>query len=164
MKNICILFALMIFPAAIAQVAIGKSTVDGSALIDFAQNTQKGLILPHTEDSIQAVAGALTYNSNLKIVQFYNGTEWQNLSVKEGIVDLSEIAALEEVGEGMVIGNSTSTPGVLVLNETGKALVLPKNQAPWENIKNPEPGTITYDPDNDLICIFNGQEWTFWGL
>lgn len=165
MKTNFTLLILFIFQCGIAQVAISKATIDGSALLDFAENSNKGLILPQIQGDITAIPGMLVYNADLKKVQFYNGDNWQDLSMKEGIVDLTETADLAETGAGIIIGNAETAPeGVLVLNEIGKALVLPKNQTPWINIKNPEPGTITYDPENDLICIFNGLEWAFWGL
>ncbi|MDO5655525.1 MAG: hypothetical protein Q4G27_05235 [Flavobacteriaceae bacterium] len=165
MKTYFTLFILLVLQCGMAQVAISKASVDGSALLDFAENSNKGLILPQVQGDIAAIPGMLVYNADLKKVQFYNGNSWQDLSVKEGVVDLTETADLAETGSGIVIGDAvTAADGVLVLNQSGTALVLPKNQTPWINIKNPEPGTMTYDPENNVICIFNGLEWTFWGF
>ena len=99
---------------------------------------------------------------------WYDGVAWQDLSVNVGQVDLSEIQNLEEnnvvTGSAVIIGNPVNAPiGILSLNAPNKALILPKNISPWENIKKPEAGTIVYDTVNNLVCVFNGLEWTFWG-
>lgn len=166
MKKLYIVLLVSTFTnIAMAQVAIGKETVDGSGILDFQAETQKGIILPWVLDYSLVAEGSLVYNAIDKKVQFRNGVSWQDLSVKEGAVDLSEIDLLDDLGEGVIIGDKLDAPtGVLVLNRPGTALILPKNTTPWDNILNPEAGTITYDPNTDLICIFNGSEWTFWGL
>ena len=70
----------------------------------------------------------------------------------------------EIVVKGVYLGNEISCrQGVLILEDNSKALVLPKSNQPWLNIKNPEAGTLVYDTQNNLICIYNGLEWTFWG-
>lgn len=165
MKNILYITFICLLSTASAQVAIGKSTVDGSGILDFAENTNMALILPQTNDGIVGVKGSLVYNIVEKKVQFYDGTTWKDLSIKTGNVDTSEIDGYTERGNSIIIGDAaTADDGVLVLNMPEKALILPKNITPWENIKNPEPGTITYDTNANLICVYNGVEWTFWGL
>lgn len=166
MKYIYIIVAInLLSNLSTAQVAIGKETVDGSGILDFQANSQKGIILPWISDISLVEQGSLIYNAIDKKVKFRNGLNWQDLSIKEGQVDTSEIDPYNELGEGVIIGDKLNAPsGVLVLNRQDKALILPKNLNPWDNILKPEPGTITYDPDANLICIFNGTEWTFWGL
>ncbi len=167
MKNIIVIISLFFSSSLFSQVAMGKESVDGSAILDFAENTNKALILPWTNSSVVPEVGALTYNSDSKKIELFNGSAWQDLSVKEGSVDLTEIQDFIDInGTGLIIGNeSTSLPnGVLILNNNSKALVLPKNIQPWTSIKNPEPGTVSYDPTEKVICFFNGTEWTFWGL
>ncbi|MDG4946923.1 hypothetical protein NMK71_10915 [Weeksellaceae bacterium KMM 9713] len=164
MKTLFIIIFILSAPFIVAQVAIGKDDVEGSAVLDFASNTQQGIILPWITESSIAETGSLIYSVEEKKVKFFNGSIWQDLSVKQGEVDTTEIDGFDEVGAGVLLGNENSTlQGVLVLDDNSKALVLPKSNQPWLNIKNPEAGTLVYDSENKLICIFNGLEWTFWG-
>lgn len=164
MKNFIILLITILSPALIAQVAIGKEAVEGSALLDFAADTQKGIILPWVDNQTITEKGSLIYSVTDKKVMFYDGAAWQDLSLKEGAVITTEIDNFDEVGEGVIIGVATSIKqGVLILEDSTKALVLPKSDKPWDNIKNPEAGTLVYDPIAKLICVYNGTEWTFWG-
>src|SRR5690606_13603214 len=131
MKNIFIIIFILTAPLVLAQVAIGKDNVDGSALLDFAENMQQGIILPWVTESSIEETGSLIYSVADKKVKLYNSTAWQDLSVKEGVVETTEIDGLEEIGDGVIIGNETSTKqGVLILEDNSKALVLPKSNQP----------------------------------
>lgn len=168
MKKIISIVFIVAAQAVFGQVAIGKTTVDGSAILDFGENTNKGIILPWIEDLTKVThsAGTFLYDATDKKVKWFDGTAWNDLSVHTGAVDLTEVKDLQESGaqSGAIIGDVANAPiGVLVLNKPGKALVLPKSTEPWLNIKQPEPGTMVYDTTNNLICVFNGTEWTFWG-
>lgn len=170
MNKILILIFIANLGLVNAQVAFGKTSVDGSAVVDFVENSNKGLILPWVEDltKIEHSAATLLYDTKNKKVIWFDGTTWKDLSIRPGAADLTETATYDEnekvTGSAVIIGDpGTASVGVLSLNKEGHALILPKNVMPWENIKNPEPGTITYDTVNNLVCIFNGVEWTFWG-
>lgn len=168
MKTIFSAIFLLSVQAVFGQVAIGKTSIDGSAILDFKENTNKAIILPWIQDLTKVThsAGTLLFDATEKKVKWFDGTIWNDLSIHTGTVDLTEIKDLQESGtqSGVIIGDVAGAPvGVVVLNKPGKALVLPKNTEPWLNIKQPEPGTVTYDTTNNLVCIFNGTEWTFWG-
>ena len=60
------------------------------------------------------------------------------------------------------IGNPTATPGILVLEDANKAMVLPKVYQPHLNIINPSPGMMVFDTKEKLLCVFNGKDWAFW--
>ena len=63
----------------------------------------------------------------------------------------------------MIIGSTTSlASGVLVLESTNKALMLPRVVSPHLNIKSPYPGLICYDTVKNAIAIFNGESWYYW--
>ena len=65
----------------------------------------------------------------------------------------------------MLIGGDPSTdttPGILVLADTNKAMVLPKVASPHLNIVNPSPGMIVYDTTKKQLAVFNGTVWSFW--
>ncbi|MFB9078942.1 hypothetical protein ACFFLS_10415 [Flavobacterium procerum] len=65
--------------------------------------------------------------------------------------------------KGTVIGaQSSDVDGVLVLESSNKALILPKVVSPHLNIIKPMAGTICYDTVKKLLCVYNGTEWTFW--
>lgn len=55
-----------------------------------------------------------------------------------------------------------TTPGILVLTDTNKAMVLPKVASPHLNIKNPTPGMMAYDTHKRQLAVYNGTIWSFW--
>ncbi len=72
---------------------------------------------------------------------------------------LSEIA----FPNGTILGaNSSSAPGVLVLESTTKAMVLPVVENVI-SIASPEPGSMVYDRTEKAIALFNGKTWNFLG-
>ena len=164
MKKIIIISSILISAYSFSQIAIGKSTVDGSALLDFGPGN-KGLILPATTTITSAVAGTLTFNATTKYVEYYNGTEWKQLSSKTGEYTTPNITEVTEIGEGAIMGDQSSVgtvKGVLILQSLNKALVLPKVADPHLNIKSPEPGTICYDTTAKAVAVFNGAIWDYW--
>ena len=75
---------------------------------------------------------------------------------------LIQNAATENTLAKSAIGTLTATPGILVLEDTNKAMVLPKVASPHLNIVNPAPGMIVYDTFNKQLAVFNGTVWSFW--
>jgi len=59
-------------------------------------------------------------------------------------------------------GATDTTPGILVLSDSDKAMILPKVASPHLNIKNPTAGMLAYDTTNRQIAVFNGTNWSFW--
>lgn len=168
MKKI-ILFLSVILPFSylFSQVAIGKTMIEGDGILDFQEGTLKGIVLPWvtSEGAVTSpVGGTLIYDTSDQRVKYYNGSIWIDLSGKSGIVDTSSQDLLTDVGNGIVIGTYPSTAsGVLVLESSDKALILPKVDNAYATIPNPEPGTIVYDPISKTVQIYNGQQWSFWG-
>ncbi|WP_279195775.1 hypothetical protein [Chryseobacterium indoltheticum] len=60
------------------------------------------------------------------------------------------------------IGTPTATPGILVLEDTNKAMILPRVASPHLNIINPAPGMMVYDTTAKQLAVFNGTVWSFW--
>ncbi|WP_410879241.1 hypothetical protein [Myroides sp. DW712] len=155
-----------------AQTAIGKKTTEGpDVLLDFKDGDNRGIILPwvtNESDVTTPVGGTLIFDSNDKKVKYYQaGTSanWVDLSIKEGAVDTSIQQATGEATthDPAVIGNrTTSVSGVLVLESSNKAMVLPKMENPHLNILSPQAGTMAFDTISKMLCIFNGSEWSFW--
>ncbi|MFB9079638.1 hypothetical protein ACFFLS_07100 [Flavobacterium procerum] len=169
MKNILfMILAIFAMPWANAQSSIGKNTPPGgSGILDFNAGGKAGIVLPWVTSLPTGTAlagGVMIYNANLKKVMYYNETSWVDLSTKTGAVDLSIQTSVPETNaKGTVIGaQSSAVDGVLVLESSNKALILPKVASPHLNIIKPMAGTICYDTVKKLLCVYNGTEWTFW--
>ena len=62
-----------------------------------------------------------------------------------------------------VIGSRvTKADGVLVLESSNKALVLPKIENPHLNVKSPYPGMMCYDTARKAMAVFDGIVWNYW--
>jgi len=162
---------LLIFSISVchAQIALGKSTVDGAGILDF--DTGKGMVLPWVQTAGTTDAdGTLLFDTTDNKVKLRQNGAWFDLSINSGSLDVNRANAVAahllkiEEETNHVIGSATpSANGVLVLESSDKALILPKMASPHLNMVDPEPGTIVYDTDSKLMCVFNGSEWTFWG-
>lgn len=174
MKKITLTLLLVFSSLTFAQVAIGKSNVSNASISLEFGNENRGLLLPWvtTQDDVASPAnGTLIYDTNDKKVKARTTSGWQDLSVHTGTTldPLTSIDGLilqnpfsEESSAKTSIGTPTATPGILVLEDNNKAMVLPKVVNPHLNIVNPSPGMIVYDPEEYLLCVFNGSEWTYW--
>lgn len=175
MKHIFIT-ALSIFSGIVsAQVAIGKTAVSSpSVSLEFG-SANRGLILPWVTSAASvagAVNGTMIYDLSDKKVKIKYASAWRDLSVDPTgtTVDpltnadgtLIQNAAAENANAKMAIGPLSSTPGILVLEATDKAMVLPKVASPHLNIINPSPGMMVYDTVNKQLAVFNGKVWSFW--
>lgn len=159
-SGVLLLFGLVLS----GQVAMEKASVEGDGLLDFAPNTKKGIILPSVTSTPGVVEGTLVFDANDKKVKYYNGS-WVELTREVGESRLQSNTVSEKVtsGQGVIIGAETSSaPGVLVLESSSKALILPKVVEPHLNVVNPAPGMICYDTVNKTLSVFNGSVWEFW--
>ena len=152
-----------------AQISIGKTTTAGAGILDF--DSGKGMVLPWVQTPGSTDAdGTLIFDTTDNKVKVRQNGIWVDLSDNPGILDpvrttaVSNHLAKTETPTNYVIGSATPTAkGILVLESTDKALILPKMASPHLNMVDPEPGTIVYDTNSKLLCVFNGSEWTFWG-
>ena len=164
MKNIII--TLLISNFCLAQVAIEKTTVDGSGILDFASGTTKGIILPNVTD-VTAITpltrGTIAYDLATANAKYFNGT-WMNLNILSTGTAPTLLPGNDLIDNtGVIIGNQTSAAeGVLILESNSKALILPKVDNPVLNVKSPVAGMMCYDPVKKLMCIYNGKDWSFW--
>lgn len=135
---------------------------NSSVLLEFG-TAPKGIILPSVDSAPGAVGGTFIANTTDKAVQYYNGTTWIDLTDREKMVGHSYVNSGTDIGEGVTIGAETTTkPGVLVLESTTQALVLPKVANPDTSILNPIAGTIAYDTVSDTLAVYDGAEWSYW--
>ncbi len=181
MKNIFLTISILISVFASAQVAIGKPELsklaDGTTpnpnisleFYDGADNA-RGIILPWVTSTAAvtgAVNGTLVYNTADRKVYVKYASGWRDLSVDNtGTVTTTLQDSLTDQDTAKVlIGGDPSTdttPGILVLADTNKAMVLPKVASPHLNIVNPSPGMMVYDTTSKQLAVFNGAVWSFW--
>lgn len=146
-----------------AQVAIGKESVtNSSVLLEFGDEA-KGIILPAVDASSGAVDGTFILDNTSQSVRVMEGGSWTELTAPGEASSNPIVNSGSDVGEGVVIGAETSTkPGVLVLESTTMALVLPKVADPHLNVLSPVAGTIVYDTESSMLAVYDGQNWSFW--
>ncbi|WP_412850786.1 hypothetical protein ACL0VS_01155 [Chryseobacterium sp. PMSZPI] len=162
MKNTLL---LLFFPVCcMSQIAIEKPQADGSGLLDFPTGTHNGIILPRVQNSEMMTStepGTLVFDLTTSRIKYFNGS-WADLSDKTG-TNPTLLPGNDIISSGVIMGAPTSTAtGVLVLESSDKALILPKVIDPVNNVKSPAAGMICYDPNTKLICVYNGSEWFFW--
>lgn len=142
---------------------------NSSVLLEFGSEP-KGIILPSVTSAPGAVGGTFIANTTVGAVQYYDGAQWVNLTDTYEESDPDSFVphgwsneGTEDLGEGVVIGaESITKPGILVLESTTQALVLPKVANPHTSIQTPIAGTIVYDTASDTLAVYDGSNWSFW--
>ena len=190
MKNIFITLSIFLSTCAFAQVAIGKASVNPSVSLEFYDNADnvRGIILPWVDGvsntapfitnspiTETVVNGTLVYDTSDKKVKVKYATGWRDLSKDATGTTVDPITSIDglslqtprnELAEAKVqIGgnpDTDTTPGILVLADTNKAMVLPKVASPHLTIINPAPGMMAYDTTSKQLAVFNGTVWSFW--
>jgi hypothetical protein len=153
--------------------AVGTAAVKTSVLLDFAPNQNKGIILPYVRTlPTTPTEGTLVLDATDATkarVKYYNGA-WIDLSGQDADVTAvlaSQPTALqvpETLGEKVIIGGSSSAAnGVLVLESTTKAMVLPIVED-VQNVPSPSAGMMVYINKEGAkrLAVFNGSKWSFW--
>src|SRR5690606_4807104 len=166
-KKIIVVAILLIGCYIQAQIVITNEAnpkpTNNSVLLEFGNNEAKGIVLPTVDEAPNAVSGTFVVNSTEKAVQFFDGNDWVNLTEEGEVVANNYINAGENLGQGVVLGAETTTkPGVLVLESTTQALVLPKVSKPQENMASSIAATIDYDGESDTLAIYDGKNWSYW--
>ncbi|MBN9337052.1 MAG: hypothetical protein J0I88_04280, partial [Chryseobacterium sp.] len=98
---------------------------------------------------------------------YYNGTSWVDLSVQAANVSSYlgiQPTAKENNNAKVIIGaNSSTADGILVLESTTKAMVLPIVSS-YQNIINPAPGMMVLVDNGGIktLAVYNGNQWSFW--
>jgi len=176
MKKIIITGTLLISSIIFAQVAIGKAAIsilpdnvtpNPSISLEFG-NGNKGIVLPWVTSAgsvTGAVNGTIIYDTTDKKVKVKLNSGWKDLSIDAtGVVDTTLQNALSDLpnSKTQIGGNpaTDSTPGILVLADTDKAMILPKTT--YSAIVNPASGMMVYDTTANQLAVFNGTVWTFW--
>lgn len=169
-----------------AQVAIGKTGISSTSVsLEFGVGN-KGMVLPWvtsastigftTDTNLQKGGVLILDTSDKKVKVSKDDGTFRDLTVHTDQLVTSGNANIdtslqdnplypEKPNAKTMIGGTPSTdttPGILVLADTDKAMVLPKVASPHLNIKNPAPGMIVYDTVKRQLAVYNGTVWTFW--
>lgn len=176
MRIISVITALSLSGICFSQVAIGKTSVSNTSVsIEFG-NDNKGMILPWTANTTSvagAVNGTIMYDTSDHKVKYLKSGSWFDLNGETefnpetvGAADTSLQDSKTESSNAKVTiganGAADTTPGILVLTDTDKAMILPKVASPHLNIINPAPGMLAYDTTLHMLAVFNGTVWSFW--
>ena len=146
-----------------AQTSVEKQTVDGDGVLDFASGTTKGIILPAVEALPTTPAnGTFLYDKNDQMAKMYENGAWVNLTVEGNNSTVLPYTGTDINKQTVIGATNTSVDGVLVLESTNKALILPKVASPHINVSSPYPGMLCYDTDAKALAIFNGAVWSYW--
>lgn len=166
---------ILLSSTAFSQLAIGlEETSNSSISLEFG-NENRGIILPWVtseNDVVNAPNGTFIFDSSDNKVKVKYATGWEDLSIDETgttinpITDVNGLqiqnALTEQSNAKVSIGEDSDVEGILVLENTNQAMVLPKVASPHLNILNPTPGLIVFDTASGQLAVFNGSVWTFW--
>lgn len=178
MKKYIIATGILISSLSFAQITIGKSAgnlspANASVSLELGDATggTRGIVLPYVTSAAAVtspVAGTIIFDSADKKIKYRNNTTtWFDLSAGAktpaatvGVADSNT----ENTSAKSVIGANPSTdttPGILVLSDTNKAMVLPRVSS-HTAIVNPSPGMMVYVTSTNQLAVYNGSEWAFW--
>jgi len=162
MKKIIIILATVLLPVlAVAQVAIGKSTVtNGSVILEFGTDARGIRLTPvqNVTSLPSPVGGTIAFDGNTGSFRYYE-TAWS-------VADGGGAAGGNPTGTdgntiGVIIGAKSPTggaTGALILESSNKALVLPK-VSDVRRIATPPKGLLLYDTFDKTVKVFNGNVW-----
>lgn len=189
MKNILTILFLVVICLSNAQVIIGDKLgtagVKTSVLLEFAHipGQNKGIIVPYVRTLPATlptrIEGAILLdasNPTKARMKLYNANTtplsngWFDLSGQDGnvtsaLTDQPTVVQAPEIATSKAIIGSTSSSadGVLVLESTTKAMVLPQVDK-VSDIPSPSPGMMVYVNKTGAkrLAVFNGTKWSFW--
>lgn len=168
MKNTFIIGVLCSLASyASGQVAIEKENITGtSTILDFdsTAGNSKGIILPSIDNIPILTAdnnGTFLFDKTDRKVKMYENNTWIALSNTGSSSQIIPNTSVES--GGVIIGKSTSNAkGVLVLESSDKAIILPKIMNPHTTVKSPYPGMMCYDTASKSLAVFDGSNWNYW--
>lgn len=191
MKKYIILSLSLISGLTLAQITIGKTTpssnpVNTSVSVEFGNATggNKGIVLPWVSSAANVVnanpttlaLGTFIFDSADQKVKYRRtvttpaaATVWEDLSagayapVTANVPDTGteSLTAKAIIGTLASTPQTDSTPGILVLSDTSKAMVLPRVNS-HTDIPSPSAGMMVYITSTNQLAVYNGREWAFW--
>lgn len=180
MKKIFIFSLLMLFSSAFSQVIIGDeigtASNKKSVLLEFPRGQNKGIILPYVKElprglllSEGTVLLDATDPTRAKVKSYNGFGNWVDLSNgnEADISDAMEIqtGSMDErlCGKVIIGATTSSVDGVLILESSSKAMVLP-TVLNTNDVVNPAPGMMVFvdKPGAKRLAVYNGAVWTYW--
>lgn len=168
------IISLMAYSQVIIGDQTGTATNKTAVLLEFAAGQNKGIILPYVRTMpVSPSLGTILVDATDQTkasVKYYNGT-WRDLSsgnqadITTSMTLQPSLSVTESSGSKVIIGaTSTSSSGVLVLESTQKAMVLPQVNS-TSDVKSPSPGMMVYVNKTGAkrLAVYNGAKWTYWG-
>lgn len=173
MKNILSILILMLSQILFSQMVIGNNigtaSNKSSVLLEFANENNKGIILPYvrTLPSLP-VEGTIVLDATdvtKARVKYYKGS-WFDLSGADANITTEmsdQPSSAEDPSSSVVIGDASSEKGVLVLESNTKSLLLPI-VSDVNNIPSPSPGMMVFVNKTGAkrLAVYNGAYWSFW--
>lgn len=156
--------AVLQFPASSPPDTFGTiSMTDDGSNVSTILSLGDGLVNfpPFAEEDIVDIGnltpGMLIYDSTNDVIRCYNGNAWQALSATATTIPVDTNPAMSV--SGIAINQDYKNPSsVMDINPSGgKAFLLPKLD-PGE-IHAPVAGLICFNPINNRLMLFNGQNW-----
>lgn len=190
MKTIITSICLGMTILGYSQVIIGghtgtaPSNKKDAVLLEFEAGQNKGIILPYVRTiptAVNTTPGTMLLDAStatMTSVKYYapgnakaDANGWIDLSNgnKANLITPTDYmikqpsALIEDTTSKAIIGaNTTSAKGVLVLESTTKAMLLPQVLT-TDDVKDPAPGMMVYvNGTKKRLAVFNGAKWTFW--
>jgi hypothetical protein len=161
-----IVFLTMSLQAQDLKLAIGKTTIDGDAILDFGNEVRGMVISPINDVSAMSPppsAGTIAFDGNTGSFRFFDGTSWSNIAEGGEITGCHAEANNSDDTFKQIIGAETSsTNGVLIFGKDSgedQALVLPRLANGNLRFNNPVTGLMYYDTVLKSVMVFNGNSW-----
>jgi hypothetical protein len=164
MKNIALIIAVLYCFQTKAQGDFVKINASTSSILEFTTGTSNGILLPIVTSlpSSPTNGTLLMDKTDLKVKMRQNNT-WVNLTDAGSVSNVNTNPTNETATNGIIIGEqTTNATGVLVLESSSKALVLPNIANPHTTVPSPYPGMICYDTVSKSVAIFDGLVWNYW--
>jgi hypothetical protein len=161
--TLVLLITLYSFSSAMGQVAINEDDSDANvnAALDI-KSTTKGVLFPimvnASRDALKSpAAGLLIYNPSTTSHNYYDGTNWKNITTGTAIPASNPGTVGSDVGVGIGIDDPDNS-ALLQVSSSTKGFLLPQG--------NPLPGTVQglifYTLGDNYIRVCNGT--TFEGV
>jgi uncharacterized protein (UPF0333 family) len=160
MKHYLVILTLLLAATATqAQVGIGTTTPDGSAILDITASA-KGLIVPRMttaerDASIKSpTAGLLIYNTTSSALEIANSSSlWINLNAG---TTTSVASGSTTSTAGLGVGTtSPDANAILDITSTTQGVLLPRHTADPTGVA----GMVYYNTTDHALKMYNGSAW-----
>ncbi len=185
------LISAMAFSQVIIGGTTGTAAANAKTgvLLEFEAGQNKGIILPYVrtmQTAANLTPGTMVLDASDATkakVKYYgpgnaraDANGWVDLSsaneanlttpvnyMSAQPVSTGATPVVEDTNSKAIVGARTSAAkGVLVLESTTKAMLLPQ-VASTDDVKDPAPGMMVYiNGTKKRLAVFNGAKWTYW--